>query len=150
MQRTNTAPALTRKIKKLLGEMSAAVHVKSYDCPPATELVATIETLTEARATLQRAGVACSEIRPRFDRHCFYTMPGIDALVRKHTCSKDLLDLATAAGDYFPSLRCVTGLSSTTLPSSVSDAERAELLQIADAYDAVQEARNDPRRAFRS
>lgn len=67
--------------------------------------------------------------------------PSIDVLVRKHSAFKSLEDLTTAAGGYFPSIRC---------KSLEPLRERAELLRLADAYDAAQAARNDPRRAYRS
>lgn len=65
----------------------------------------------------------------------------IEELVRKYTASKTLDELLSAAGGYFPSIRC----------KSAKDAqERAELTLLADAYDTAQELRGDPRRAYRS
>ena len=65
----------------------------------------------------------------------------LDALTLCHTAFRTFQDLLDAKGHYTPSLR--TG--------STNNAEhRRELAEIADAYDAAQAKRGDPRRAVRS
>jgi hypothetical protein len=57
----------------------------------------------------------------------------IDALVAMHTGFSSLVDMLNAAGNYRPSC----------------DVSRREMARIADAYDAAQARRRDPRRAYR-
>ena len=57
----------------------------------------------------------------------------IDGLIRDNTGFRDLADMLNAAGSYRPSC----------------DMRQPAMRQIADAYDAAQEARGDVRRAYR-
>lgn len=57
----------------------------------------------------------------------------VDALIRSNTAFRDLADMLNAAGSYRPSC----------------DVSQPVMRQIADAYDAAQEARGDDRRAYR-
>lgn len=61
------------------------------------------------------------------------TAPSIDALVRKHTAFPSMYALLNAKGGYRPSCYVF----------------RREVKLIADAYDNLQAARGDSRRAFR-
>lgn len=62
----------------------------------------------------------------------------LESITRSHTAFPTFAALLNAEGGYSPSLR-------------VSDAQRGSpITEIADAYDAAQQKRGDPRRAFRT
>lgn len=62
-----------------------------------------------------------------------------DQLTAKHTAFATMQEMLTAKGGYRPSLR-----------TQSAHADREELMQLADAYDAYQSARGSSRRACRS
>ena len=62
-----------------------------------------------------------------------------DALTAKYTAFKSIQEMLDAKGGYFPSLR-----------TESAHTGRTEIARLADAYDAYQSARGDPRRAYRS
>lgn len=64
-----------------------------------------------------------------------------DDLCKRHTIFQTLSEMASAAGGYRPTLRCVT---------ETNDEKRAELRELADDYDAYQRSSGDPRRVHRS
>jgi hypothetical protein len=70
------------------------------------------------------------------------TMSHLDVIVRRHSAFNSFADLLNAAGGYRPTVRCYDERCHNAV-------DRAELLILADAYDAHQAARGDARRAFR-
>jgi hypothetical protein len=68
----------------------------------------------------------------------------LDRLVAYYTGFKTLEQMLNAAGGYRPTIRCTREVN-----ARASEKELADLLAIADAYDAAQAERGDPRRAFR-
>lgn len=62
-------------------------------------------------------------------------------LTRRYTAFVNFSALVHAPGRYFPTFRCKSARSSLG---------RAELTELADAYDAAQEARGDKRRTHRT
>jgi len=64
-----------------------------------------------------------------------------DQLTAKYTAFRTMQEMLNAKGGYSPSLRT---------QSAATYQERIELGLLADAYDAYQGARGDPRRATRS
>lgn len=65
----------------------------------------------------------------------------LNDLTRRHTAFSGFQALLDAPGAYFPSLRTA---------STPDVAEREEITELADCYDAAQQHRDDPRRAYRS
>lgn len=78
----------------------------------------------------------------------------LDEITSAHTAFTTFLSLLNAAGGYRPSIRVAPKGIYHALPYGVRieptiDRMQAELDFLAMAYDMAQEARNDPRRAFR-
>jgi len=67
--------------------------------------------------------------------------PRINQLTQQYTAFGSFAGLLDALGGYIPSLHTASAHGSDT---------RRDLTELADAYDAAQVVRDDPRRAFRS
>lgn len=64
----------------------------------------------------------------------------LDSLTAGYTGFDTFHEMIDAEGGYFPTLRC---------ESARQESDRTELTELANAYDAHQEARGDSRRAHR-
>ncbi len=73
------------------------------------------------------------------------TTSQLNAITRKYTAAASFNVLLDAGGGYYPSLRCLKSSGYGTKPNRME----ANLVILADAYDAAQAARNDQRRAYR-